>query len=74
MATSFASNFRPDYGKPPGTAQSNVSFGQGGGNPHLPPPATLPSAVGVQNPMMVYQHIQDISSKRISTLDYLRKA
>ncbi|KAI9746965.1 MAG: hypothetical protein M1815_004795 [Lichina confinis] len=29
---------------------------------------------GVQNPTVIYQHIQDLSAKRISTLDYLRKA
>ena len=27
-----------------------------------------------QNPTAVYQHIQEMSAKRISTLDYLRKA
>ncbi|KAI9714384.1 MAG: hypothetical protein M1820_000345 [Bogoriella megaspora] len=29
---------------------------------------------GAQNPNLVYQHIHDMASKRISTLDYLRKA
>ncbi|KAI9814955.1 MAG: hypothetical protein M1832_005594 [Thelocarpon impressellum] len=41
------------------------------------PPPTANSAVaagGAQNPYIVYQHIHDIASKRISTLDYLRKA
>ena len=27
-----------------------------------------------QNPTTIYQHIQEMSAKRISTLDYLRKA
>ena len=29
---------------------------------------------GAQNPYLVFQHIHDVASKRISTLDYLRKA
>ena len=43
----------------------------------LNPPASTNAAVaagGAQNPYIVYQTIQDIASKRISTLDYLRKA
>ena len=40
----------------------------------LPPaPATL-VAMGSQNPNAIYQHIHEMASKRISTLDYLRKA
>ena len=31
-------------------------------------------AATVQNPSTVYQHIHDMSSKRIATLDYMRKA
>ncbi len=31
-------------------------------------------ATTVQNPSTVYQHIHDMSSKRIATLDYMRKA
>ncbi|KAL9040939.1 MAG: hypothetical protein Q9180_001607 [Flavoplaca navasiana] len=66
---------RPSTGKP-GTSQSNVSFGQGGNSAPLPPPS-LPSTLAsgsIHNPHTVYQYIQDMSSKRISTLDYLRKA
>ncbi|KAL8784667.1 MAG: hypothetical protein Q9213_003837 [Squamulea squamosa] len=72
---SFASESRPSTGKP-GTSQSNVSFGQGGNSAPLPPPnlsQTLASG-NIHNPNTVYQYIQDMSSKRISTLDYLRKA
>ncbi|KAL9604083.1 MAG: hypothetical protein Q9179_001972 [Wetmoreana sp. 5 TL-2023] len=77
MATtaSFASESRPSTGKP-STSQSNVSFGQGANTVPLPPPSlsqTLASG-SIHNPHTVYQHIQDTSSKRISTLDYLRKA
>ncbi|KAL8766467.1 MAG: hypothetical protein Q9209_006761 [Squamulea sp. 1 TL-2023] len=72
---SFASESRPSTGKP-GTSQSNVSFGQGGNIVPLPPP-NLPQTLAsgnIHNPNTVYQYIQDMSSKRISTLDYLRKA
>ena len=71
---SFANESRPSTSKP-STSQSNISFGQGG-NSTLLPPSTLPPALSgsVQSPHAVYQHIQDMSSKRISTLDYLRKA
>ncbi|KAI9787819.1 MAG: hypothetical protein M1816_007467 [Peltula sp. TS41687] len=31
------------------------------------------NVAGLQNPGAIYQHIQDMSSKRISTLEYLRK-
>ena len=73
--TAFATGYRTDYGKPPSTSQSNVSFGQGGNNASLPTPALPPaSGGGMQNPSIIYQHIHDVSTKRISTLDYLRKA
>ena len=79
IVTPFTSNHRPENGKPQSTSQSNLGFGQGGSTAPLPgsglsaghasaPPGSL------QNPNTVYQHIQDISAKRISTLDYLRKA
>jgi hypothetical protein len=38
----------------------------------LPPPT--PSMSGGQTPNVLYQHIHDMASKRISTLDYFRKA
>ena len=34
----------------------------------------LPSTAGNQNPHALFQHIQELSTKRISTLDYFRKA
>ncbi|KAL8757969.1 MAG: hypothetical protein Q9199_001820 [Rusavskia elegans] len=72
---SFTSESRPSTGKP-GTSQSNVSFGQGGNSVPLPPPSLPPTLASgsIHNPHTVYQYIQDMSSKRISTLDYLRKA
>lgn len=75
--TAFANGLRPEYGKPPSTSQSNVSFGQGGNNVSLPAPSLPPASAsvgGMQNPSIVYQQVHDVSTKRISTLDYLRKA
>jgi len=76
MATAtFVNGYRPEYSKPPSTSQSNVSFGSGGNNATYPTPALPPASTGgMQNPSIVYQQIHDVSSKRISTLDYLRKA
>lgn len=48
-----------DYGQITAASSGHV---QAGGN------------AGVQNPIAIFQHIQDLSAKRISTLDYLRKA
>ncbi len=75
-ASAFANGFRPEFSKPPSTSQSNVSFGQGGNNASGPTPGLPPaaSAGGMQHPSIVYQQIHDVSSKRISTLAYLRKA
>ncbi|EOD50772.1 hypothetical protein GTA08_BOTSDO01076 [Neofusicoccum parvum] len=61
--------------RPSGTAHSNMNFGQSSGP--LGAPANIPSVpptTGGHNPHAVFQHIHDMSSKRISTLDYLRKA
>ncbi|KAL8711293.1 MAG: hypothetical protein Q9220_004190 [cf. Caloplaca sp. 1 TL-2023] len=72
---SLANESRPSTGKP-STSQSNVSFGQGANSAPLPPPV-LPQNLAsgsVHNPHTVFHFIQDMSSKRISTLDYLRKA
>lgn len=61
--------------RPSGTAHSNLAFGQNstalGAPANIPP---VPSAAGGHNPHAIFQHIHDMSSKRISTLDYLRKA
>lgn len=79
IAAPFSNNFRPENVKPPGSSQSNSAFAQGG------PVAPLPGSGlsggylsatpgGLHNPNAVYQHIQELSTKRIATLDYLRKA
>ena len=73
--TAFANGLRSEYGKPPSTSQSSLSFGQAGSNASLSAPSLPPASTGgMQNPSIVYQQIHDVSSKRISTLDYLRKA
>ena len=73
--TAFANGLRSEYGKPPSTSQSSLSFGQAGTNASLSAPSLPPASTGgMQNPSIVYQQIHDVSSKRISTLDYLRKA
>ena len=64
---------------PTSTSQSSLPFSQSGSNPlpinGLTVPALPPAPSGMlQNPNTVYQQIYDVSSKRISTLDYLRKA
>lgn len=76
MATAaYPNNLRPEYGRPPTTSQSSVSFGQGGNSASLPTSSLPPASTGgVQNPGIVYQQIHDVSSKRVATLDYLRKA
>ncbi|KAJ9642483.1 hypothetical protein H2199_004864 [Coniosporium tulheliwenetii] len=58
-------------GRPPGTAQSNVNFGQSNGS--LGPPAPVLPSANSPNPYATFQHIHDMASKRIATLDYLRK-
>lgn len=75
-ASAIVNGFRPEVSKPPSTSQSSVSFGQGGNNASGPTPSLPPAAStgGMQNPSVVYQQIHDVSSKRISTLGYLRKA
>jgi hypothetical protein len=42
-------------------------------NAQLAPSAPIPLPNGA-NPNIIFQHIHELASKRISTLDYLRKA
>ena len=73
--TAFANGLRPEYGKPPSTLQSSVNFGQAANSASLSAPSLPPASTGgMQNPSIVYQQIHDVSTKRVSTLDYLRKA
>ncbi|KAF2491226.1 hypothetical protein BU16DRAFT_585458, partial [Lophium mytilinum] len=55
--------------------QQQQTFAQSYGS--LGPPAPIqigPAGNGSNNPSVVFQHIHEMASKRISTLDYLRKA
>jgi hypothetical protein len=63
-------------GRPPGTSHSmsNLNYSQTNGSLASSAPAVPAVAPGAQNPQTIYQHISDTCSKRISTLDYLRKA
>jgi len=53
-------NYGPGYGVGSGVHRNNGNTTASGGN--------------LQNPAMIYQHIHELSAKRISTLDHLRKA
>lgn len=54
-------------------AQRSASFGSKFHNGILAPPPQLPMSQGA-SAQLIFQNIQDLASKRISTLDYLRKA
>jgi hypothetical protein len=74
-AATMASTSSYKQGRPPPNASSslpnpNYSNGGGIGNPSAP----TVSSSGSLTPQVTYQTILDTSSKRISTLDYLRKA
>lgn len=76
IVTPFANSLRSENSKP---AQGNSALGQGANISPLPSSGLsagyAPTPAGnTQTPSTVYQQIQEISSKRISTLDYLRKA
>lgn len=58
-------------GRPPTAHSQSYSQASGGLGPA---PAVPNTTNGPLNPQTVYQHILDTCSKRISTLDYLRKA
>jgi hypothetical protein len=79
VAAAFANNQRKEtpaaLSKSAGALPTNGEYmhlaGNGGAPPLPPPPAPIS---GSQNPNVLYQHIHDMASKRISTLDYFRKA
>ncbi|KAL1965160.1 hypothetical protein VTN77DRAFT_6073 [Rasamsonia byssochlamydoides] len=56
-----------------GHSSQENSHGGSGGIPPLPS-ASGGGTLGPQSASAIYQHIHDMASKRISTLDYLRKA
>lgn len=63
-------------GRPPTShsAMSSVNYSQTSNGTMVPAPSIPNMGPGTQNPNVIYQHILDTASKRISTLDYLRKA
>ncbi|TKA75783.1 hypothetical protein B0A49_03290 [Cryomyces minteri] len=73
-AAAFGHNLRRLDTSEAGKTQ-NTSNGQGGAtlSPPLPNPP-LQAIAGANNPRALHQHINDTASKRIATLDYLRKA
>lgn len=78
LVTSFTSSHRRDT--PPHLSKSAIAGPQNGEHVHISgsagdalPPAPAQVA-GNQNSDILYQHIYDMASKRISTLDYFRKA
>lgn len=54
-------------------SQKDILHANQQSNRTLAPAAPIPVPNG-SNPHLVYQHIHELASKRISTLDYLRKA
>ncbi|KAI9801329.1 MAG: hypothetical protein M1825_003307 [Sarcosagium campestre] len=76
IVTSFGNTRKhPESSRPPLPSHAHSDFGHGAAGVPLPAP-TLSSVTtsGVQNPNVIYHHIHDLSAKRISTLDYLKKA
>jgi hypothetical protein len=64
------SNLSKSMSAPPAMDDMNSTAGPQGVSPNPAPPVVI----GNQNPNAIYQHIHDMASKRISTLDYMRKA
>ena len=69
IVTPLANSLRPENGKPSQAANISPVPSSGVSTSYGPTPAG-----NTQTPSTVYQQIQEISSKRISTLGYLRKA
>lgn len=75
----FGNNLRKDSdaaSKLSGSSSHNAGLqgvGGTGGGASLAPPSSS-SVGGAQSPAMIYQHIHDMATKRISTLEYLRRA
>ncbi|PLN75566.1 hypothetical protein BDW42DRAFT_34749 [Aspergillus taichungensis] len=68
----ISSTFAPSLSRRD-TAKSSIGHEVTTGN--IPPPLTAGSgAFGPQSAAAIYQHIHDMATKRISTLDYLKKA
>ncbi len=73
----FGNNLRRETvsGKATTPIYSNAEYGQTMSSTQSAAASNATSVnSGSQNPQVIYQHIHDMASKRISTLDYLRKA
>lgn len=68
----ISSTFTPSLSRRD-TNKSNVGHEGVGGSVH-PPLTSGGGSFGPQSAGAIYQHIHDMAAKRISTLDYLRKA
>lgn len=67
ISSTFAPNLsRRDTGK------SSIGHDNAAGS--APPLASGGGSFGPQSATAIYQHVHDMATKRISTLDYLRKA
>lgn len=74
IVTPFTNSLRPENGKPSPAANTSPVPSSGVSTSYAPTPYAPTTTGNTQTPSTVYQQIQEISSKRISTLDYLRKA
>lgn len=72
MISAMVSNREAGMNRP-GTSGTGV-IGAIGGHAHFPGMTGMPGPQSPTSEAITYQHIQEIASKRISTLDYLRKA
>jgi hypothetical protein len=64
---------RPPMGSHMAPVRAQGGFYAGSGTA-ISPPVGYPQAIGPPTEAIVHQHIHEIANKRISTLDYLRKA
>ncbi|OAX77757.1 hypothetical protein ACJ72_07940 [Emergomyces africanus] len=62
------------WARTPTVVGPNMDFQIYGGLPGAPPPTSGGGTFGPQSASSIYMNIHQMSSKRISTLDYLRKA
>ena len=74
IVTPFANSLRPENSKPSQAANTSPLPNSAVSISYAPTPHAPTTTGNTQTPSTVYQQIQEISSKRISTLDYLRKA
>lgn len=79
VAITSASHPKPAGMISSGLSRRDTKSSHAGQNQDIVPPLPTPvvsggGSMGPQSAGAIYQHIHDMASKRISTLDYLRKA